>query len=53
MTRLKADVQHAALRYGIAIAGAALALPARAALEPQLHDQLRFVAFLAGFLSAR
>jgi PAS domain S-box-containing protein len=41
-----------ALRYGAAIGSVALALLARAALNPVLHDQLPFVTFFAGVAAA-
>ena len=41
-----------ALRYGAAIGSVALALLARAALDPILHDKLPFVTFFAGVAAA-
>ena len=47
-----AAARSTTLRYGAAIGSVALALLARAALHPVLHDQLPFVTFFAGVAAA-
>lgn len=41
-----------ALRYGVAVGCVALAVLAREALDPILHDKLPFVTFFAGIAAA-